>query len=107
MSRDWTLDELRAISSAMKATGHMSYEEFCESLCLNREETTGQEVKAMRKCKVCAVDMTAGYCYAGGEAYYCSDECLRHDFTEEEWEEAYETGDSYWTEWEEEYDHSI
>ena len=32
MSRDWTPDELRAVSVAMKAAGHMSYEEFCESI---------------------------------------------------------------------------
>ena len=28
MSRDWTPGELAAASSAMKAAGHMSYEEF-------------------------------------------------------------------------------
>lgn len=32
LSRDWTPDELAAASSAMKAAGHMSYEEFCEEL---------------------------------------------------------------------------
>lgn len=32
LSRDWTPDELTAASSAMKAAGHMSYEEFCEEL---------------------------------------------------------------------------
>lgn len=32
MSRDWTPDELAAASAAMKAAGHMSYEEFCEEL---------------------------------------------------------------------------
>ena len=29
MSRNWTQEELRAASRAMKAAGHMSYEEFC------------------------------------------------------------------------------
>lgn len=29
MSRDWTPEELQAASAAMKAQGHMSYEEFC------------------------------------------------------------------------------
>lgn len=29
MSKSWTPDELAAASSAMKAAGHMSYEEFC------------------------------------------------------------------------------
>ena len=29
MSKDWTPDELAAASSAMKAAGNMSHEEFC------------------------------------------------------------------------------
>lgn len=29
MSRDWTQEELRAVNAAMKAAGHISYEEFC------------------------------------------------------------------------------
>lgn len=32
MSRDWTPAELQAASAAMKAEGHMSYEEFCADL---------------------------------------------------------------------------
>lgn len=32
LSRDWTPEELAAASAAMKAEGHMSYEEFCEEL---------------------------------------------------------------------------
>lgn len=32
MSRDWTPEELQAASEAMKAAGHMGYEEFCEKL---------------------------------------------------------------------------
>jgi len=32
MSRDWTPAELQAASTAMKAEGHMSYEEFCADL---------------------------------------------------------------------------
>ena len=33
MSRDWTApEELQAASAAVKAMGHMGYEEFCESL---------------------------------------------------------------------------
>jgi hypothetical protein len=32
MSRDWTQDELQRASAAMKAAGHMGYEEFCEAL---------------------------------------------------------------------------
>ena len=32
MSRDWTPEELQAVSQAMKEAGHMSFEEFCEEL---------------------------------------------------------------------------
>lgn len=32
MSRDWTPEELARASAAMKAQGHMSYEEFCAEL---------------------------------------------------------------------------
>lgn len=32
MSRDWTPDELTTASTAMKAAGQMSYEEFCAEL---------------------------------------------------------------------------
>lgn len=32
MSRDWTPEELQKASEAMKAAGHMGYEEFCEDL---------------------------------------------------------------------------
>lgn len=32
MSRDWTPEELEAVSKEMKAAGHLSYEEFCEQM---------------------------------------------------------------------------
>ena len=32
MSKSWTPEELAAASAAMKAKGHMSYEEFCAYL---------------------------------------------------------------------------
>lgn len=32
MSRDWTQEELQNASKAMKAAGHLGYEEFCEQL---------------------------------------------------------------------------
>ena len=43
--------------------------------------------------------MVAGYCYGDGLRYYCSEECLHEHFTDEEWEQEYEDGDCYWTEW--------
>lgn len=32
MSRDWTLEEIQAASKALKAAGHISYEEMCAEL---------------------------------------------------------------------------
>ena len=32
MSRDWTPEEIQAVSQEMKKSGHMGYEEFCEAL---------------------------------------------------------------------------
>ena len=37
MSKSWTLEEMAAASAAMKAEGHMSYEEFCAAPRLRLE----------------------------------------------------------------------
>lgn len=56
----------------------------------------------MRVCKICGeVNFLEGYCVNDGLEYYCSTECLEHDYTVEEWERAYEDGWAYWTQWEE------
>ena len=53
-----------------------------------------------RHCTVCGKFFREGYCFNHGEAYYCSDECLHRDFTEEEWKkECKEDDQSYYTEW--------
>ncbi len=49
MSRDWTPDELDAVSKAMKAAGQLSYAEFSEMLelgefpCCGPESDRGQD----------------------------------------------------------------
>ena len=44
--------------------------------------------------------MIEGYCLDAGFAYYCSDECLHTEFTDEKWEDEYNNNeDSYWTQW--------
>lgn len=45
MSRDWTPNELSAASAAMKAAGHMGYEEFCGELV---RQGINLEVKHMK-----------------------------------------------------------
>ena len=32
MSRDWTREELNAVSEMMKQNGHMGFKEFCHAL---------------------------------------------------------------------------
>lgn len=57
--------------------------------------------RTCRRCSKCGRLMRKGYCIDAGAAYYCSDECLHTDFTDEEWAEEYESNDqSYYTEWE-------
>lgn len=58
--------------------------------------------KNYRTCNECGKEMTEGYCIENGIEYYCSDECLHKNITEEEYLKLYDNGngDSYWTEWE-------
>lgn len=58
--------------------------------------------KNYRTCNECGKEMTEGYCIENGTEYYCSDECLHKNITEEEYLKLYDNGngDSYWTEWE-------
>lgn len=58
-----------------------------------------------RYCVACGENLThEGFVIDDGLAYYCSEECLHKDYTEEEWTEMYADGEgtSYWTEWEDE-----
>lgn len=62
-------------------------------------------INDFRVCSVCGALMHQGYCYDMGHRYYCSDECLHHDFTAEEWNvECKSEPQSYWTDWFEHYE---
>jgi hypothetical protein len=54
-----------------------------------------------RKCDKCNKGMNAGYVLVDCE-YYCSDECLHKEVTEQEYKELYENDNAYYTEWTEE-----
>lgn len=56
----------------------------------------------LRVCSVCGKVMNKGYVVDSGMEYYCSDECLLTKYTNDEWNEMYDNGnsDSYYTEWE-------
>lgn len=69
---------------------------------------TPDEVKVLgydedhcRICSECGRLMTEGYCIESGMAYYCSDECLHKNMSEEEFNNLYDdgNGDTYWTSW--------
>jgi hypothetical protein len=66
-----------------------------------------------RKCDACGSGMNVGYVIAGGEEYYCSDDCLFQKYSPEECKDIFaqedEDGnpidnDSYWTKWDSEDD---
>ena len=52
-------------------------------------------------CSECSKPMTEGYCIENGAEYYCSEECLHKNLTDEEYENLYDEGrgDSYYTSW--------
>lgn len=53
-----------------------------------------------RRCSVCGRLMQEGYCQDGGYRYYCSDDCLHTEYSDEEWNKECENNDqSYWTQW--------
>lgn len=57
----------------------------------------------IRQCDVCKAYMIEGCCVENGEAYYCSQECMYQEMTQEEFDELYDNGEgsTYWTDWEE------
>jgi hypothetical protein len=59
------------------------------------------ELENIRVCSECSKPMTEGYCIEDGAEYYCSEECLHKNLTDEEYENLYDEGrgDSYYTSW--------
>jgi hypothetical protein len=104
--------EKEAISKLDKLD-ELFYPEELEQCNVIEEVIKGN--KYARKCTCCDKGMNNGY-YATGE-YFCSDSCLRTEFSATEWEELASDGvedeednDSYyWTEWEdtEDYQYQI
>ena len=109
---------LSRLTKAVGGTEKMLYIEpelnkFAEFYLDKWDENTSEDViaesftdfwwdtdRACRRCSECGRLMRAGYCADMGVAYYCSDQCLHSDFTDEEWAEECENNDqSYYTEW--------
>lgn len=55
--------------------------------------------KETRICSICGKEMTEGYYAEDVGKYYCSDECLHTEVSEKEYEQYYEDGYMFWTEW--------
>lgn len=55
-----------------------------------------------RICTECGKEMREGFCIENGIEYYCTEDCLYKNISEEEYLELYDegNGDSYWTQWE-------
>ena len=55
----------------------------------------------IRVCSKCGHLMDNGYINENDYSYYCSDECLHKDYTENEYLKLHDNGngDFYWTEW--------
>lgn len=59
------------------------------------------DLEHVRCCSECGKPMYEGFCIENGAEYYCSEECLHKNISEEEYEKLYDDGkgDSYWTSW--------
>lgn len=57
------------------------------------------DLEHIRVCSECGKPMTEGFCIEDGAEYYCSEECLHKNLTEEEYDNLYDDGrgNSYWT----------
>lgn len=53
-----------------------------------------------RYCSECGKSMKSGYCIGDGQEYYCSDDCLHKRYSQEVYNEMYESNCAYYTEWE-------
>ena len=63
--------------------------------------------KFARKCSVTGEGMNQGYVINGGDEYYKDAGALNTKYTDQEWEQMYNNGqsDSYYTDWDEEEDY--
>lgn len=59
------------------------------------------DLEQVRCCSECGKPMYEGFCIENGAEYYCSEECLHKNISEEEYTKLYDDGrgDSYWTSW--------
>ena len=56
---------------------------------------------AARRCSVCGKPMNEGFYIEPHDVYLCDKECMVQAISEAEYEEMYEDGLAYWTQWDE------
>lgn len=54
--------------------------------------------KETRTCHICGKTITEGYFCEDDGTWYCSDECLHVEVSEEKYDKYYEEGVMFWTE---------
>lgn len=74
----------------------MSEKEAIEALV---EWTKTYDPSEYRICEKCGKAMEDGFVFGDGTAYYCSEECLHQDYTDEEYQKLYEEDEAFYTEW--------
>lgn len=59
------------------------------------------DLEHVRACSECGKPMTEGFCIEDGAEYYCSEDCLHKNLSDEKYENLYDDGrgNSYWTSW--------
>ena len=75
--------------------------DFCIQHATTSELVDELDLEHIRVCSECGKPMYEGYCIENGAEYYCSEECLHKNLTDEEYENLYDEGrgDSYYTSW--------
>lgn len=84
------VETINALRIARIVLEHTSEDDYNDLECDN-----------YRECSECGEIMQSGFVIDNGDAYYCSEECLHKNMTDEEYNELYDNGngDSYYTEW--------
>ncbi len=68
MSKTWNEEELKIASEQMKKMGHMTYEEFCETLKENKQKFSDEQIKeALTEFKQMQLDGDLHFCPRCGE----------------------------------------
>lgn len=99
-----TLDDINEEDTQRKERKHHALNEANQMLeHMAAEYRTAYEDDTFddtyRICSSSGDIMTEGFCIGGGDEYYKDEEELLKTYTQQEWDEMFEEGDLYWTQW--------